>query len=266
MEEKSIGPSYLEVSRRYQNDSEAVEYLSSKIISGGGGVWGETPMAAHPQFGPSESRLMAEYIMELASDEKDDPGLPTEGRFRMDLPEGDSGRGFYVLRAAYRDRGAGNIASIGSEETLILKNARIHPFDFDTYYAVVKFEFENDEEPYAIVSSTDSYVSISEVDLQGVEAVDLFAVGTRGGFVELRRDGPDGPLLGDPVNVKPWKELPAQQRANRKWRLPIDRKELITGESSDIYLVFKGEDIKGENLMILFGAEFVLEEGSPSVP
>lgn len=266
MEEKSIGPSYQEVSRKYQDDPEAVEYLSGKIISGGGGVWGETAMAAHPQFGPSESRLMAEYIMELASDDKEKPGLPTQGQFSMDLPEGDTGRGYYVLRAAYRDRGAGAIAPIGSEETLILKNARIHPFDFDTYYAVVKFEFENDEEPYAIVSSTDSYVSLSDVDLHGVAGIDLFAVGTRGGYVEVRRDGPEGPLLGEPVYVKPWTEIPARQRDNRKWRLTIDRKELITGESSDIYLVFKGEDIKGENLMILFGAEFVLEEGSPSVP
>ncbi|GDY21181.1 hypothetical protein LBMAG56_25270 [Verrucomicrobiota bacterium] len=40
MREKSAGPSYLEIARKYQNDAPAREKLAAKIISGGGGVWG----------------------------------------------------------------------------------------------------------------------------------------------------------------------------------------------------------------------------------
>jgi cytochrome c551/c552 len=48
--EKSIGPSFMQVAQKYAKDAKAVSYLTQKIIKGGAGVWGETAMAAHPNL------------------------------------------------------------------------------------------------------------------------------------------------------------------------------------------------------------------------
>ena len=64
---KSVGPSYQEVAEKYKSRSDAVEYLSERVIKGGGGVWGETVMAAHPQLSMSEANQMSKYILSLAN-------------------------------------------------------------------------------------------------------------------------------------------------------------------------------------------------------
>ncbi len=40
---KSIGPAYVDVSKKYKGDKSALERLTKKVIAGGSGVWGETP-------------------------------------------------------------------------------------------------------------------------------------------------------------------------------------------------------------------------------
>ncbi|MFC0186356.1 c-type cytochrome [Pseudarcicella hirudinis] len=50
IEKKSVGPAFMEVSKRYRGDKSAISKLANKVIVGGGGVWGEHAMAAHPQI------------------------------------------------------------------------------------------------------------------------------------------------------------------------------------------------------------------------
>src|SRR5262249_55244795 len=63
---KSIGPAYFAVSKKYQGKANIVESLTKKIISGGKGVWGDVPMAAHPQLSAEDASEMIKYIMSLA--------------------------------------------------------------------------------------------------------------------------------------------------------------------------------------------------------
>lgn len=44
----SVGPSFVAIAAKYPGDATTRAYLSDKIIKGGGGVWGEQVMAAHP--------------------------------------------------------------------------------------------------------------------------------------------------------------------------------------------------------------------------
>lgn len=60
-----IGPPLRAVAGLYRNDPQAVDKLTQKIIHGGGGVWGPTPMIAHPQLDEAEVRAMVEAILEL---------------------------------------------------------------------------------------------------------------------------------------------------------------------------------------------------------
>ncbi len=66
--EKSIGPSFMDVAMKYKGDETAVEHLSKKIISGGGGVWGDVPMAAHPQLSAENASDISKYILSLANE------------------------------------------------------------------------------------------------------------------------------------------------------------------------------------------------------
>ncbi|WP_026899051.1 c-type cytochrome [Daejeonella oryzae] len=63
--EKLVGPSYMEVAAKYPATEANKELLVSKIINGGSGVWGEIPMAAHPTISKEDAREMVNYIMSL---------------------------------------------------------------------------------------------------------------------------------------------------------------------------------------------------------
>jgi len=70
LDEKSIGPSYTDVAKKYSNDNSASEYLVNKIIRGGSGVWGEVAMPAHADLGRSAAQLIVTYIRSLAKEDK----------------------------------------------------------------------------------------------------------------------------------------------------------------------------------------------------
>ena len=65
LDKKLIGPSYLEIAKKYENNDKNINYLTNKIIKGGAGVWGSVPMAAHSSLKKEEAKSMATYILSL---------------------------------------------------------------------------------------------------------------------------------------------------------------------------------------------------------
>ena len=63
--EKLIGPSYKDVSAKYESNDENIAMLAGKIIKGGQGVWGQIPMTAHPQLSEADAKQMVKYIFLL---------------------------------------------------------------------------------------------------------------------------------------------------------------------------------------------------------
>lgn len=63
VEEKVQGPSYREIANKYAGSDTAVDYLAKKIITGGGGVWGEIMMAPHPSLSEEDAKTLARYIL-----------------------------------------------------------------------------------------------------------------------------------------------------------------------------------------------------------
>ena len=63
IEEKLIGPSYREVAKKYAGQADAVPMLADKILKGGTGVWGEVPMAAHPNLSQEDAESLAKYVL-----------------------------------------------------------------------------------------------------------------------------------------------------------------------------------------------------------
>lgn len=62
---KLIGPAYKEVAKKYENNKENIKKLSEKILQGGQGVWGEIPMAGHPNLSAEDASAMVEYILSM---------------------------------------------------------------------------------------------------------------------------------------------------------------------------------------------------------
>lgn len=67
---KTIGPSYVDVAKKYDNNTANVTMLTGKVINGGSGVWGEAAMTAHPEVDEADIKTMVEYIMTLDADEE----------------------------------------------------------------------------------------------------------------------------------------------------------------------------------------------------
>jgi cytochrome c len=61
-----IGPAYSMVAAKYSPAADTtVDRLVKKVISGGMGVWGTTPMTAHPMLAEADVRTMVKYILSL---------------------------------------------------------------------------------------------------------------------------------------------------------------------------------------------------------
>ncbi len=63
MDSKLVGPSYQEVANKYTEAD--VDKLATKIIEGGKGVWGETPMNPHAGMSKENAQKMVKYILTL---------------------------------------------------------------------------------------------------------------------------------------------------------------------------------------------------------
>jgi cytochrome c len=62
---KLVGPSFLDIAKKYKADEKNIEYLSSKIIQGGKGVWGQIAMNAHPNLSKKNADEIVTYILYL---------------------------------------------------------------------------------------------------------------------------------------------------------------------------------------------------------
>ncbi|MCX7328393.1 MAG: c-type cytochrome, partial [Hyphomicrobiales bacterium] len=63
MERKMIGPSYKAVAERYARNEAAATTLSEKVIKGGVGSWGQTPMPPQPSVTPAEAETLVKWIL-----------------------------------------------------------------------------------------------------------------------------------------------------------------------------------------------------------
>ncbi|HVW97340.1 MAG TPA: ThuA domain-containing protein [Mucilaginibacter sp.] len=63
--EKSIGPAFTEVAKKYPNNKASIAHLMEKIKEGGSGVWGDVAMPAHPALKPAEERQIINWILSL---------------------------------------------------------------------------------------------------------------------------------------------------------------------------------------------------------
>lgn len=65
VERKIVGPSYADVAAKYENNAENVALLTSHVIEGHVGTWGEIQMPPHPQLAKEDVETMIKYVLLL---------------------------------------------------------------------------------------------------------------------------------------------------------------------------------------------------------
>ena len=73
-EVQTVGPSYKAIAERYPKDDLTVVRLSTKIIQGGSGEWGEVMMTPHPNLSQEDAKTMVEYILSLGGEDASSGG------------------------------------------------------------------------------------------------------------------------------------------------------------------------------------------------
>lgn len=262
---KSIGPSYADVARKYEDTPENRSLLENRVINGSSGIWGDHAMAAHPELSQTEARRMVQYIMTILEEKPTVEKLALTGKLNPMLPEGEDGLGVYVLRAAYQDKGGEGGQSLLGEANFLLKNPVLFPQTADIQ--------ENTQ--YLTTPTTNffllgptAHLGYKNLDLTGIQHINVFAkvspsFEAKGGMVEVHLDSPNGRLLGQSSEIGakrvPWGGFggaskvmtPAEHKAKRRRGVqtlvvPIESVEGV----HDLYFVFKNTTAK-ENEIIM---------------
>lgn len=192
----SAGPSYTAVAARYSDDPQAIEYLSEKIINGGGGVWGDQAMAAHPDLKPTEAANIVRYILSL---ENMDLGESTgavslNGVLETNLHDPDNRNALYLITASYTDKG-NEYGGLKKTEQLVLRHPRLGA---EAYAEVSNVsEYANSRGNIFINDiRKGSYLRYDNLDLTSVNSITFFVRGSNESEIILRKNSPDGQILG----------------------------------------------------------------------
>ena len=204
METESIGPSYMEIADQYAG-SETDVNLTSKIINGGSGNWGDIAMPAHPAVSDSEAQQMVDYILGLIDGGDVTSEYPPQGTISLDDHVGEGTTGSYMLMASYTDRGGQEIGPLTSRDTFILRHPRVEAESYNEGQAMIyPINAEEtpgvDEDMTIVIGANGAGFMFSDIDMTGITAIkgvygQVTGI-TKGGDVEFRLGGPDGDLLG----------------------------------------------------------------------
>lgn len=270
---KSIGPSYKQVAEKYKRDKKGQEIIAEKIIKGGVGVWGEHAMSAHPDISPQQAALMVDYIMSLNDPKPVAPIIPLAGTYTTSVPDKENGKGGYLLRAAYQDKGANDLKTLTAEKIIALRNPVINPEHFDVAEGTQLLT--TPRRLFNIVKDG-AWLAYQQLDMTAVSQIAISAEapvrnGAAGGIIELHLDAPDGKLIGTTEKVAPltidvqaelqklraaWeKEGKVGPRPNGGTVRALFQKDYTFDVSQlndlqDIYLVFKNPDVKAGQILV----------------
>lgn len=256
---RNIGPAFARIAEKYKTAPPSEMDRLAKTIRGGGiGVWGNViGMPAHPSISTGDAHTILKYIMNISN--KTINTIPVEGSYYVKVPEGDSGKGTYIVRAAYTDKGNKSIPKQTSEATIILRNPLVSPSGAEIRKgAVVKVNGQDGT--VSVIPTANGYIGFKKLDLTGIRQLELNVTtspreNNPGGKIEVRIDSPIGALLGQ-------SEVPSVADEPRNANAaPLKIPVKTTNGLHDVYLVFKNDQAKPiEPLMSLNSIRFVDEK------
>ncbi len=199
--EKSAGPPYIEVAKKYASDAAARPVLAKKIISGGTGVWGQLPMPPHPQQTEAQALQMIDYVLSLASRQTRTlpPGL--SGDVTLSEPKrvwSQFPNGIMTLTASTVDAGTPDAPPLRAQAALTLRTRRQLACHFDDSSRAIRSHTLERGGMLARLLP-DGWISFDAIPLGKVSSISLTGWPTSAKaplIVEIHASAPDGPLLG----------------------------------------------------------------------
>ncbi|SEW23730.1 ThuA domain-containing protein [Chitinophaga arvensicola] len=236
-DEKSIGPSFKQVAEKYKNDPAAPEMLAKKIINGGGGVWGETAMSAHPGISMGEAKQLIEYIYSIGGAAPKVASLPATGSINPTLGGEAKDNGVLYLLASYTDKGGPGIKPITGTATAELISPKLIAADFSKADGAAVFSADGMK--FLIPSNAEGWAVYNKLDLtdiNGIELVYMVQEPQQAGYVvEAFLDDANGTRLGE-VTIGPGAQPKTQNKANFNFTPVAD------GKKHNLYFRFKATD------------------------
>ncbi|WP_235298102.1 ThuA domain-containing protein [Portibacter marinus] len=203
--DQSVGPTFIEIANKYREQDDAMAYLSERIIKGGGGVWGDQAMAAHPQLSGNEVAIMVEYILDL-EEKMDEDVLPPEGQVIPEVPSNKEPGGVFIMNATYVDKGTPKVAPISTTETKMLRSSELLAIDYDEIKDAMKMDLEPgtipgiEEKTSILIGNHNSYIMYRNIDFNQIKQVTSYATVNpdymAGGTLELILDDIDNEAIG----------------------------------------------------------------------
>jgi cytochrome c551/c552 len=197
MDKKSVGPSYKQVSAKYQKDANALSYLAAKIINGGSGVWGQVAMSAHPTISEADSKKIAQWVLSLENPALAKASLPMTGKIIPEPTKNDEESTSFNLFASYTDQGAVGLKPLTGTASVLLRSNK--------FYARELIERKNialkdsTSSGFLVYPENNGWIKIKQLDLSAISTVELSNIsqGQAGNYtVELRLDSEKGLLIG----------------------------------------------------------------------
>ncbi|HUH47475.1 MAG TPA: PQQ-dependent sugar dehydrogenase, partial [Arenibacter sp.] len=229
--EKSIGPMYDEIAKKYGMDKNAAAYLQGKIIAGGSGVWGEVTMPAHPNMTQDEARQITAYIQSLSDAGVKQKSLPASGTIIPSSKEGDH---VMVITASYTDQGGNIVVPLTGTSSVML-----HSSTFTFEEAVKTDHFQSvsyNGMDLLLVPKKEAWFVLPDMDLTGVAVADMAIVWQSapdfGLDFEMRLNAPDGKLIG-------MGSMPVPKSGQQDGKVSIKLNEAINEKVGEVYFVFK---------------------------
>ncbi|MCP9747375.1 ThuA domain-containing protein [Lacihabitans sp. CS3-21] len=242
-DKKSIGPSYYDIADKYPKNATNITILANKIISGGGGVWGEQAMAAHPQLGQTEAKEIVDYILSIKDPKA--TSKPISGSFKANDHKTKK-EGAYIIQASYTDKGGKVIGSITNSKSVAIKTPILSAQAYDKTENTQKFSVAPIGD--LLIANHNSFGEYEKIDLTGISKISISAFSQAGqsvgGSIEIRLGSATGLLIGSTI-ISAGNMLPKEVTLPKAF-----------AKTEDIFFVFKNENAEGKPLFGISKIEF----------
>ncbi|GAB3752828.1 PQQ-dependent sugar dehydrogenase [Spirosoma pomorum] len=237
---KSVGPAFMDVSKRYRGDAKALNRLANKVITGGGGVWGDHAMNAHPQLSREEATDIVKYVLSL-SNEQPDVRLPQRGTAMLAEHVGKETGGRYVLTASYTDKG--NVAmpkaklALTQNDVLVLRPATVDAGTADKLHNL------NKQGKRLGGAKNQAYFMFKDIDLKGINQLDYkYSSKDQAATIDVHLDSPTGPVIST-----------LAYESTGKWDNYQTKRAPVTATTGkhDVYFVIHKDDPAADHLITL---------------
>ncbi|MCK7555976.1 c-type cytochrome [Chitinophaga sedimenti] len=189
----SLGPSFMKIAEKYKNDKSAGARLTKKVINGGSGVWGDAMMPAHTTMSTTQVDALVKYILSVNEKKPAQKNLPVTGTYTTTEKPGQTNKGSYIFRAAYKDKGANAVPAQWAESILVLRHPNRPIAEADSTNGL---EF-NRNKSAAAIKAAKAWAMFKQTDLTDIKSITVSGSGGAGpDAVELRLGAPDGQVIG----------------------------------------------------------------------